>query len=294
MANCNVENPQKVNIIVENSSLPKNTEPLPVSIDSIAHLKYAWKNDISPDQVIKTRIKTPETYQRIEVEKGSFADWLRHLPLRAENSKVHLYNGALKSNQTVHVAVVDIDVGNKDLQQCADAVMRLRSEYFYGKEAYSEIHFNYTSGDKVAFEDWMRGKKPVVNGNTVRFSNLTNTIDNSYANFQKYLNAVFNYAGTASLSKEMKKVAVEDMEIGDVFIQGGFPGHAVIVVDMAVNASGKKCFLLAQSYMPAQEIHVLKNFNDPDLNSWYSTDFGEMLETPEWTFSKSDLKRFED
>ena len=61
------------------------------------------------------------------------------------------------------------------------------------------------------------------------------------------------------------------MRIGDVFIIGGSPGHAVIVVDMAVNPeTHEKVFLLAQSYMPAQQIQLLKNNNDPDLSPWYS------------------------
>ena len=48
---------------------------------------------------------------------------------------------------------------------------------------------------------------------------------------------------------------VTSMQIGDVLIQGGSPGHAVIVVDMAENpATGEKLYLLAQSYMPAQDI----------------------------------------
>ena len=50
------------------------------------------------------------------------------------------------------------------------------------------------------------------------------------------------------------------MQIGDVFIKGGFPGHAVVVLDMAENdRTGQRVFLLAQSYMPAQDIHIMKN-----------------------------------
>jgi hypothetical protein len=61
-------------------------------------------------------------------------------------------------------------------------------------------------------------------------------------------------------------------------------------VDVAQHKnSGKKVFLLAQSYMPAQEIHVLKNPDDPALSPWYRLDFGETLRTPEWSFSKNDL-----
>ncbi len=290
--NCEVEKQQELKTDFSIETLPQKEIPEITTIDSVSHLNYSWIDEIDPNQTLKNRIETPDSYMRIKVEKGSFADWLRHLPLKEENAKVHLYDGGLKSNQGVHAAVVNIDVGNKDLQQCADAVMRLRSEYFYGMRAYAEIHFNYTSGDNVTFDDWMSGKKPIVKGNAVSFSNKTGNIDNSYSNFKKYLNAIFNYAGTASLSKEMKSINIQEIEIGDVFIQGGFPGHAVIVVDMAENESGKKCFLLAQSYMPAQEIHVLKNFNDDSLSPWYSVGFGEVLNTPEWTFSNSDLKRF--
>lgn len=81
------------------------------------------------------------------------------------------------------------------------------------------------------------------------------------------------------------------MEPGDVFIQGGFPGPAVLVVDVAEDAKGRRVFLLSQSYMPAQEIHVLKNPNDPS-NPWYSAEDSGDLETPEWVFKRKSLKRF--
>jgi hypothetical protein len=85
---------------------------------------------------------------------------------------------------------------------------------------------------------------------------------------------------------------VKNIEIGDIFIKGGSPGHAVIVVDLALNSAGEKRFLLAQSYMPAQDIHVLKNPKNAQLSPWFSTDFGDVLETPEWDFKKEQLKRF--
>ncbi len=108
------------------------------------------------------------------------------------------------------------------------------------------------------------------------------------------MNLVFSYAGTHSLSKELKNIEnLEDIKIGDVFIKGGFPGHAVIVMDVAKHKnSGKKIFLLAQSYMPAQDIHILKNPNNTALNPWYSTDFEDKLYTPEWTFDKNQLKKW--
>ena len=104
---------------------------------------------------------------------------------------------------------------------------------------------------------------------------------------------VFIYTGTLSLSQEMKDVPIEDMQIGDVFIQDGSPGHCVIVVDMTENKeNGTKLFMLAQSYMPTHDIHILKNTQDSSLSPWYSLSFEGSLHTPEWTFEKEDLKRF--
>jgi hypothetical protein len=117
--------------------------------------------------------------------------------------------------------------------------------------------------------------------------------DSSYRSFRKYMDLIFTYAGTWSLSQELMQVNRAEMQIGDIFIQGGSPGHAVIVVDMAVDTStGDKVFLLAQSYMPAQDIQILQNPNNEPLSPWYDLDFGETLYTPEWTFEASNLKRF--
>ncbi len=93
----------------------------------------------------------------------------------------------------------------------------------------------------------------------------------------------------------MKAITVPELRPGDVFILGGSPGHAVIVLDVAVDLkTNKKIFMLAQSYMPAQETQVLINPNDEKLSPWYSVDFGERLVTPEWEFSRGQLMRFQE
>lgn len=266
-----------------------------VKIDSSAN-DYAWLTDYQASAALVNNIQPPKGFTRVKTEAGSFANWLQFLPLQPSGAKVYYYNGEAKHTQSVHAAVVNIDVGKRDLQQCADAVMRLKAEYHYSLNDWEAIHFNFTSGDRVSFEDWRYGKKPVIKGNKVGFTAKGSTSNTSYANFKKYLVSIYSYAGTASLSKEMERVSMADMQIGDVFIQGGFPGHAVIVVDMAENEQGEKLFLIAQSYMPAQSIHILKNFHhDSDkYGVWYPLDFGNTLYTPEWEFTKNDLKRFEE
>lgn len=255
---------------------------------------YPWLTRYDPAHSICRRIPTPSGYQRTRGVRDSSAHWLRWLPLKPGRPPVMLHNGQRKRNQTAHHAVVDIDVGRRDLQQCADAVMRLRAEYLYWRGQHAAIHFNFTSGDLADFTKWAQGYRPVVRGNRVSWTESAEP-DSSHASLRSYLTRVYMYAGTLSLSREMKRVSdVAQMQIGDVFIQGGSPGHAVIVVDMAVHpTTGRKLFLLAQSYMPAQDIHILRNPADAALSPWYPLPLGQKtLRTPEWTFRATDLKRF--
>lgn len=256
-------------------------------------LLFAYAGLLSA-QTIAERITPPEGYVRTEVTAHSFAAYLRRLPLLPEGSKVLLYNGQTKGNQLAAHAVVDLDIGKRDLQQCADAVIRLRAEYLYGQKQYSAIHFNFTNGFNAEYTKWAKGNRIRVNGNTVSWYPSKGE-DYSYKTFRSYLDMVFSYAGTASLSRELAPADYTDMQIGDVFIQGGHPGHAVIVVDMAVHPkTKKKVFLLAQSYMPAQHIHILTNPVDWKQSPWYELadpDEGKVY-TPEWIFNKKDLKRF--
>jgi hypothetical protein len=243
-------------------------------------------------RTIGTRFNPPPDYNRLMLEASSFAQYLRNLPLKDPGSEVLYYDGSVKKNRGVYAAVIDLPIGNRDLHQCADAVIRLRAEYLYDIKAFDSIHFNFTNGFCVDYSEWMDGKRIRVQGNKTWWEKAAPPSD-SYAGFWKYLETLFMYAGTLSLSNEMKPVKTEEMRIGDVFIRGGSPGHAVIVVDMARNSrTGETIFMLAQSYMPAQELQILANPSDNRISPWYSLDFGEVLPTPEWTFSGDELKRF--
>ncbi len=254
---------------------------------------YSWLERYDTTQTIQHRIAPPDGYARLEVDTSGFGYWLRGLPLKEAGTAVRLFDGREKHRQDVHTAVIDIDVGTRDLQQCADAVIRLRAEFLFARGKYDRISFNFTSGDMASFRNWIRGFRPLVNGNQVTWRK-TAPVDSSYRCFRSYLETIFMYAGSYSLDKQLRMVDnPKDIAIGDVFIEGGFPGHAVIVVDVAVNsATGEKVFLLAQSYMPAQVVHVLIYPSDSTLGPWYDCNFGDILVTPEWTFKKHQLKRF--
>lgn len=219
-----------------------------------------------PGKVID--IPLPDGFERIRYADSSFSTWLRHLPLKSDKT-VYLYNKLPKANQEAQFAVLDISVGDKNLQQCADAVMRLRAEYLFAKKDYRSIVFTDNEGSSYVF--------------TAPFEK---------DHFEKYLERVFGMCGSASLSKQLKKVpAISEIRPGDVFIRGGFPGHAATVMDVAMNKKGKKIFLLSQSYMPAQDIHILKNPVNENGSPWYELDTSAtQLETPEYTFKTSELK----
>ena len=256
---------------------------------------YPWRNsEAVPKDDLRSRFAPPHGFKRVAADERSFAKWLRNLPLKPLGTAVHLFDGRLKFNQSAHAAVIDIDVGKRDLQQCADAVMRLRAEYLYGLSRFDDIHFNFTDGTKVAFSRWQRGDRPKMSGRKTRWRRGGKT-GYDRKNFNRYMTMIFSYAGTYSLDRELKPVHARELQAGDVFIKGGFPGHAIIVADVVISpTSGQKQFLLIQSYMPAQDMHVLNNPNSADGSPWYELAVGDELVTPEWTFSWSDLKRFGD
>jgi hypothetical protein len=261
--------------------------------NSDINLSATHQNLINPSgKTILERINVPEGFERIPLDENSFGYYLRTLPLKPDGTNVFLYNREPKANK-VHVAVIDMDIGYQDLQQCADAVIRLRAEYLYAKELYGLIHFKFTNGFRCDYAKWALGYRVDVNGNEVKW---IKTAERSYEYkvFRQYLDVVFTYAGTYSLAQELVKAEYQNIQPGDIFIRGGSPGHAVIVVDVAVNNStGQRIFLLAQSYMPAQDIHVLINPSDPELSPWYKVDLSaEKIVTPEWEFTSEELRRF--
>ena len=64
----------------------------------------------------------------------------------------------------------------------------------------------------------------------------------------------------------------------------------MLVVDMAVD---NKAILVVQSYMPAQDIHIVTNLSDTGNSPWYiiSQDTEE-FNFPEYHFDSSHIKRF--
>lgn len=249
-------------------------------------------NYINPDgMTLETRINVPAGFTRVNSNPDSFLGFTRSLELKEDGSPVLLHNGQKKRNQTAQAAVFTLDVGEKDLQQCADSVVRVYSEYYWSIGEYEKIRFHLTNGFLMDYENWRNGRRIQVDGNDVYWVDST-TYDDSYENFRNYLTNVMIYAGTLSLDNESTIIELENVKAGDMLLIGGSPGHCVLVIDVAQNESGESCYLLGQGYMPAQEFHVLKNPKGQDCPWYFEEDLSGDIETPEYGFDESHIKRW--
>ena len=215
---------------VENAVFPTQQKEISVKI-------HTQKN------TVRERFSPPENFIWIESVSGSYGQFIENFKLKPYGTKILKYDGTPIATQNLHEAVFDISVGNKDLQQCADAVIRLRAEYLkrIGKE--DEIGFHYTSGDFLKWNEYKNGVRLFVNGNKVtRGSISANSSENS---FQNYLDNIYNYAGTISVNRETKPVTKNSyLKTGDILITPGSPGHVVFIAGVAKNSDGKKVYLL--------------------------------------------------
>ena len=218
-------------------------------------------------------IPTPWGYERINGEDYTYSEFLRSVSLKGKGSEVMLYTGGISRFQSLNYAVVDMPLLS-NAEQCADVCMRLRAEYLFKTKQYNRIRFQN------------------VNGKTMSYKG-----GNSRKAFEQYLRNLYCVASTFSLSREMKTRRLVEMQPGDVFVYsaryGQKYGHAVIVVDVAINKSGEKAFLLAEGNTPARNIHIIRNFENPFRSPWFVLDSeADNLLLSVFHYKATDLKHF--
>lgn len=229
----------------------------------------------------------PEIVTKTIGDTNSWAYFLQHLPEKP--GPVVDYQGNTIRHQSKSFSIINYDVGSRDLQQCADALMRLRAEYLFKQQRYAEISFQFTSGHPYSFSDYCNGKLPLPKGTGVVFTHSSSHPQNRQS-LRRYLDIVYTYAGTISLANELQTTG--GFSIGTVVISPGSPGHCFIITDEARSPDGQKLYKLVEGYTPAQSIYVLKNTDDPHLGYWHPLKKGT-IETASYTFDSYKLKKFE-
>ena len=268
---------------------------LPAFFAFISCNDYIPEDKIFPQgETIMTRIKSPEGYKWIVESSGSFGKYLQNLELEPAGTKIYDYKRTAIKNQFEHIAIIKTDIGKKNLQQCADAIIRLRADYLWRNNKRDKIEFHFTSGDLFKWKDHKNGIRPVLSGNNkVQFEKRA-PYDDTFEGFKKYLEIIFIYAGTISLNNETTKVIDNrNIKTGDILITPGSPGHAVIVVGSAQNSKGERVYLLAQGYTPAQSVQIITNAYIQKLNPWYKLDLAKNPTiTARYAFKKTNIRSF--
>jgi hypothetical protein len=215
-------------------------------------------------------IAPPPGYAVSAPVAGSFAAYLAALPLYPPDRQVLSYRGDAMDMPAYRV--VDMPVGSKDLQQCADSILRLRAGWL--RSVGKDPAFRYTSGDLSSWADYAAGWRLQVSGNAVRRVKAA-APDSSEAAYERWLMSVFMYAGTISLAKD--SVADRSPDAGDFLLISGSPGHAVMILAVAhpteVPPPGSPVpptrVMIGQGFMPAMDFHVVAA---PDGGAWHAVE----------------------
>ena len=255
--------------------------------------EHAWFPlllDRPPTEALSNHYQPPAGYQRVAVGPGSFAAWMRTLPIRRDRTDVRSYQGI--SLDRPSAGIIAMDVGNRDLMQCADSVIRLHAEFLWAKGRQNEAAYRFTSGDETRWRDWVGGERMHITGSRVR---RTQGAPRSakHASYRRWLDLVFTYAGTVSLARDAAIPSVETpVEPGEFYVEAGSPGHAVIVLDVVKNADGVRLGLLGQGFMPAEDIHILRSPLAVE-GVWFRlpSQEDEVLPTPSWRPFAADARR---
>lgn len=260
--------------------------------------RYPWHADSSVHALdasdsLAARFAPPAGFVRVPVEPRSFGGWLRGLPLAAPGTPVVAFDGRtiLTGDDPRLAAVATLDVGTADLQQCADAVMRLHAEWSWSTGS-PNVTYRAASGLALPFSRWASGERLVQNGRSISWAPAARPASD-HATFRKYLDAVFSWANTVSLARQASPPPLAELRAGDFFVLPGNPGHTVLVLDVARADDGRRAVLLGQSYMPAQSYHVLRASAQ---TPWYAIESGSVgIQTPFWPapFPWSSLRRLD-
>lgn len=255
--------------------------------------QYAWlsKQEKTTYAPLALRIPDPAGFCRVKATAGGFADWLRHLPTAPPGTPVKTAkNQIVRAGDDARLAAtVVLQPRGGKLLDAGNMLVRLRAEFFWAAGLKDRTAFRFTSGHLATWADWAAGVRPFVQGRNVEFRKI-DPPDEGRESFTCYLEAVFRHGTVYSLMQDTFPMTDGTIEPGDVFVRPGRPGHAVLVLDVAVSEDGRVSVLLGQGGTPPQTFHVLR---DPALGDWFPVNRSDPIDLgPAGTFRLKDLRRW--
>jgi hypothetical protein len=227
--------------------------------------RYPWLADDrdfpKPDASLESRFPTPPGYQRVKVAAGSFAEWLRDLPMAPEGTPAKSFDGkeTLGADDDYLAGVVAIDTGSADLQQSSDVIIRLHAEYLWSRGERDKISYLSATKLNMPLSRWEKGQRLIPQGPNVFWVVKGKPAEVDHAEFRRYLDAVFNWANSTSLAPRSTPVDdPKDLVAGDFFLQSSEPNHVAVVLDVAEKPTGERLALLGQARNPAESVHVVR------------------------------------
>lgn len=224
-----------------------------------------------PLQTVHQSFPPPQGATRVTAD--AFGSWLQQREVHSPGRPVRTWDGQVVGH---HARVIDMPLVRGDLQQCADSAIRLRAEWLQAQG--QPVMFHATSGDPMPWSRFAGGETPRAEGNGLSWT------AGSTGHWEDYLRLVFTWAGSASL-EQFDTAPVDAPVPGAMLLQGGFPGHVVVILDVA-RTEEHTWLLVGEGFMPAQDFHVELG---PE-NGWWPWD--GTLDLGHWRFTAEHLRAF--
>lgn len=268
----------------EASAVTTTTEPATTTAVVGTTQQSGTDSAATTTQEATTQEATTQERRNDSGNSYSIEEFMRSLPVKKQDDKVMLYNGEEKKEQDSFAAIVNLALDSKNLQQRASSVMRLYAEYYWMNQKYDNMKYHLNNGFEMDYGKWIEGYRITVQNNTATWYNYGSAGDN-YDTLLAYLEYYFCYSGMSSMLAESHEANPEKICVGDYFTDEK-KENAAMVIDVAENEKGERCFLLAAGGSPGQDIEILKNpaHEDP---WYYVSELKDTFSTPEFDLQKA-------
>lgn len=242
-------------VAVKEEPPPVKTVTLADRASSYAWLTRAQRADYLP---LVEYLVAPRGFTRVDAPEGTFAAWLRHLPIAPVGTPVTLSSGkiVIPASDPRLAAAIALQPHSGRLLSGPNMLIRLRAEYEWADDLRDTLAFHLTSGHLVAWKKWSEGVRPVIAGKQVTFKDGGDH-DDSRSNFCAYLESMFQYTSTLSLIDDTRPIDDATVAAGDMFLCSRSKAPPLVVLDVATSETGEVRLLLGRCGMPAQTFHVL-------------------------------------